>query len=96
MSTEYVEPPDLSALEDLLQVERTADMQSALQHLYTALGCEPLAVLATLRFRLRPKDHRLHQEPAQGRHCTHSARVPHMMEGRLQTVRQMCLILFQS
>ncbi|GIV21717.1 MAG: hypothetical protein KatS3mg023_3468 [Armatimonadota bacterium] len=46
MSTEYVEPPDLSALEDLLQVERTADIQSALQHLYTTAGCEPLAVLA--------------------------------------------------
>ncbi|GIV17100.1 MAG: hypothetical protein KatS3mg022_2535 [Armatimonadota bacterium] len=46
MSSDYVEPEDLSALETFLQVEHSIDVHRALRQLYSTQGCEHLAVLA--------------------------------------------------
>ena len=46
MSTDYIEPEDLTAREAFLQVEQQADILRALQQLYHTAGCEPLALVA--------------------------------------------------
>lgn len=46
MSTDYIEPEDLTAREALLQVEQQADVIRALKQLYHTVGSEPLALVA--------------------------------------------------
>lgn len=46
MSTDYLEPEDLSAVKAFLQVEQQADVIRALKQLCHTAGYEPLALVA--------------------------------------------------